>query len=221
MLDLTKNMETNTCPLRVDPRILLKKRAKGDFKGAYNYYKAKVLFPEIISTACSRSCLGQKKNKKSNTLITNIEKACVETQPIKKERDYILQKSDKTIAVIGGGIAGAAAAVFLSNRGYEVHVYEKTTKLGGKLGEEIERKTLHRELYESVDEIGIYIFYERMIKDTGICYQYGAVCNTVIEEWKTIHTDNLFHAFGANIEFKIAASIEAGQQVIKYLNQWS
>ena len=40
----------------------------------------------------------------------------------------------KRVAVIGGGIAGISAASNLSERGFEVHLYEKESFLGGKVG---------------------------------------------------------------------------------------
>jgi len=40
----------------------------------------------------------------------------------------------KSVAVIGGGIAGISAACNLSERGFEVHLYEKENFLGGKVG---------------------------------------------------------------------------------------
>jgi isorenieratene synthase len=42
--------------------------------------------------------------------------------------------SPKRVAVIGGGIAGISAACNLSERGFEVHLYEKEHFLGGKVG---------------------------------------------------------------------------------------
>jgi isorenieratene synthase len=40
----------------------------------------------------------------------------------------------KRVAVIGGGIAGISAACNLSERGFEVHLFEKQSFLGGKAG---------------------------------------------------------------------------------------
>lgn len=42
--------------------------------------------------------------------------------------------STKKVAVIGGGIAGISAACNLSERGFDVHLFEKETFLGGKVG---------------------------------------------------------------------------------------
>ena len=40
----------------------------------------------------------------------------------------------KRVAVIGGGLAGATAAVILSERGFKVEVFEREAFLGGKVG---------------------------------------------------------------------------------------
>lgn len=40
----------------------------------------------------------------------------------------------KTVAVIGGGIAGISAACNLAERGFDVHLFEKENFLGGKVG---------------------------------------------------------------------------------------
>ncbi len=42
--------------------------------------------------------------------------------------------SQKTVAVIGGGIAGISVACNLSERGFDVHLFEKESFLGGKVG---------------------------------------------------------------------------------------
>ena len=38
----------------------------------------------------------------------------------------------KSVSIIGGGLAGISAAVFLHDSGYEVSLYEATAKLGGR-----------------------------------------------------------------------------------------
>lgn len=39
----------------------------------------------------------------------------------------------KRVNVVGAGTAGLAAAVRLQNEGYDVHLYEKNEKIGGKM----------------------------------------------------------------------------------------
>ena len=42
--------------------------------------------------------------------------------------------AEKKVCVIGSGIAGSAAAVYLADRGFKVTLYEKNNFLGGKIG---------------------------------------------------------------------------------------
>lgn len=54
----------------------------------------------------------------------------------------------KTVAVIGGGIAGISAACNLAERGFQVHLFEKENFLGGKVGSwqfQSNGETLHTE----------------------------------------------------------------------------
>ncbi len=44
-----------------------------------------------------------------------------------------LQKP-KSVAVIGGGLAGMSAAAYLAPRGFKVDIFEKDTFIGGKIG---------------------------------------------------------------------------------------
>jgi isorenieratene synthase len=41
---------------------------------------------------------------------------------------------EKIVGIIGGGLAGVSAAIFLAERGFSVKIFEKETYLGGKVG---------------------------------------------------------------------------------------
>jgi len=41
---------------------------------------------------------------------------------------------EKSVGIIGGGLAGVSAAIFLAERGFTVRIFEKETYLGGKVG---------------------------------------------------------------------------------------
>jgi phytoene dehydrogenase-like protein len=41
--------------------------------------------------------------------------------------------SQKTVAVVGAGIAGLASAIRLANQGMDVHLFEKNSYTGGKM----------------------------------------------------------------------------------------
>jgi quinone-modifying oxidoreductase subunit QmoB len=64
---------------------------------------------------------------------------------------------DKTIMVVGGGITGMTSALEAAKTGYDVHLIEKTDKLGGWLAKQhksIPTKSPHRDLEDTgVDEL--------------------------------------------------------------------
>jgi isorenieratene synthase len=41
---------------------------------------------------------------------------------------------EKSVGIIGGGLAGVSAAIFLAERGFSVKIFERETYLGGKVG---------------------------------------------------------------------------------------
>lgn len=80
------------------------------------------------------------------------------------ESDEDTDKPDKKhVAVIGGGIAGIAAAISLRKKGYVPTIYEKTPELGGRYRwfsteYRIDKKLLENEL-KKVEESGIEVVY--------------------------------------------------------------
>jgi isorenieratene synthase len=42
--------------------------------------------------------------------------------------------TEKSVGIIGGGLAGVSAAIFMAERGFSVKIFEKETYLGGKVG---------------------------------------------------------------------------------------
>jgi 2,4-dienoyl-CoA reductase-like NADH-dependent reductase (Old Yellow Enzyme family)/thioredoxin reductase len=81
--------------------------------------------------------------------------ACTMNPFVSRELEFKLllakKPSKKRVAILGSGAAGMAAAVTAAQRGHEVHLYEKSSELGGQLNlafkpphrEEIENALLH------------------------------------------------------------------------------
>lgn len=207
------------CPLGVDLRVLLKKRLSGDFIGAYKYYQSKVVFPEVISRTCSKPCLSHncQTANKNQRLITDIEKACANVK-LQTSPETIVPHNWKTAAVIGGGIGGAACAILLRNRGYDVDLYEKTDALGGKLKTQMPSEVLQKELFIPMSSLNVVVLYHTHIQDTAICNDYDVVCNTAVWEWRQEKQENLFHFFESSTESTIASVIAGMKAVDKYLD---
>ncbi|HWQ79471.1 MAG TPA: FAD-dependent oxidoreductase [Anaerovoracaceae bacterium] len=124
------------CPVHVDVRSMLEQVQKGNFTEAARIYGRKVLFPGIISRICSEPCKNAclRRRIDSPVAIRLLERACTEysgTDPGALSGSPFQRKQH--IAVVGGGLGGAACALELAHKGYEVTLFEKSEKLGGAL----------------------------------------------------------------------------------------
>jgi glutamate synthase (NADPH/NADH) small chain len=110
---------------------------RGDWKGAYDRLYATNNFPEFTGRICPASC--------EHACVLNIEKEPVtirENEVAIAEKAFAegyikpsppAKRSGKTVAVIGSGPAGLAAADILNKAGHRVTVFEKDEKPGGLL----------------------------------------------------------------------------------------
>lgn len=109
----------------------------GNWKQAYNRLSKTHSFPEFTSRVCPALCEaactcnlnGEPVATKEN------ERAIIETA---FEEGWVMPKkpkvrTGKTIAVVGSGPAGLAAAQQLNRRGHQVTVYERSDRIGGLL----------------------------------------------------------------------------------------
>ena len=83
---------------------------------------------ELINTciACNQACLDHVfQNKRASCLVN--PRACYET-----ELNFSAAAMRKKIAVIGAGPAGLAFSVYASQRGHDVHLFDKAHQIGGQ-----------------------------------------------------------------------------------------
>jgi glutamate synthase (NADPH/NADH) small chain len=104
-------------------------------------------------------------------------------------------KTNRKVAVIGGGPAGLTAAANLCRYGYDVTIYEKYDKLGGILVHGIPEFRLERDILEK---------QIKKILDLGISVKYGVELGKdyTLEELEK-EFDAVFIAIGANISAKM------------------
>ena len=90
--------------------------------------KAKAGQPEAINTciACNQGCLDLAMNNQRVTCLVN-PRAGYETELV-----YLKAKQPKTIAVVGGGMAGLTAATVAASRGHHVTLFEAAADIGGQ-----------------------------------------------------------------------------------------
>ena len=109
----------------------------------------------------------------------------------------------KRVNVVGAGTAGLAAAVRLQNEGYDVHLYEKNDKVGGKMFQIKEQGfvfdvgptiVMTPDIYNEVFEIAgrnpeDYIPMKRLDPMMGVSYKDGTyfnMSNDLVELFKTL-----------------------------------
>lgn len=145
--------------------------------------KAKKQYWNRINTciACNQACLDNALRNQRVGCIVNPQ--CADLYALGSKT-----KKEKNFAVIGGGVAGMSAALWLRRFGHQVSLYEKQTHLGGQInqaikipGKSIFKETLRyfeSELYRE----GVKVFLGREIE---------------LEDIRSLDCDHVLIALGA------------------------
>jgi glutamate synthase (NADPH) small chain len=164
---------------------------KGDWKAAYLRLAATNNFPEFTGRICPASCEHAcvlNINKEPVTIRENevaiVEKAFSEGYIKPNPPKY---RTGKTVAVIGSGPAGLAAADQLNKAGHLVTLFEKDEKAGGLLRYgipdfKLSKAVIDRRLKIMMDEgliIKTGVNIGRDISGKELISQFDAVCLTI------------------------------------------
>lgn len=123
----------NSCYVNTDLKELINLIKQNKIEKAveleYNYNS--IGFITGILCDHNRGCLGGCNNKKYPVLTCNV---CYELGIRRLEKPINKMKSrDKSVLIIGGGVAGMVSAELLLEKGFNVSLYEKEASLGGVL----------------------------------------------------------------------------------------
>jgi len=123
-----------TCPFHVDVKVFLEEIKKGNVERAFKQLEKKVPMVNILCRICDHPC--EKTCIRSGfggaINISMLERTVVSAVSMQK-MDMDVAKNGFRAAVAGAGISGLAAAVELVKKGFEVHLFEKEEKIGGRL----------------------------------------------------------------------------------------
>jgi|GEM_PF-3973255 len=128
---------TPGCPLNIDARSLVEFARRGDFKGVMRHIAMRSCFPGILASICDAPCEGSCNRKKIDgaVRIGELEKAAVRCGYEAPETGGHASRKKYRIAVVGGGLAGLAAAYLLARKGYQITLFEAKSRIGGKLND--------------------------------------------------------------------------------------
>lgn len=123
------------CPIHQDITSYLKLMGKGRAEEALEVILNKNPLPFITGTICAHNCMSKCTRNFYETPVnirrTKLEAAEGGFAAVMAKLRKPEFTSDKTVAVVGGGPAGMAAAFFLARGGMKVTLFEKEARLGG------------------------------------------------------------------------------------------
>ncbi len=110
--------------------------------------------------ACNQACLDHTFSGKISTCLVN-PRACYETELVIDVADVV-----KTVAVVGAGPAGLAAALTAAERGHKVTLFDKADQLGGQLN-------MAKQVPGKEEFYGLVDWYRVMVDRAGIDLRLG------------------------------------------------
>ncbi len=166
----------------------------GNYKRAYNRLIKTINFPEFTSRVCPAPC------EKACTCGLNGDPVCIKENErtiieYAYEHGYADPKpptvrTGKTVAVIGSGPAGLAAADLLNIRGHEVTGFERSDRVGGLLMYGIPNMKMEKNIIDRKIDI---------LKAEGITFQTNANVGENIKAAKVLKDfDAIILACGAS-----------------------
>ncbi len=168
------------CPAGTDIPRYVRYAAEGRFDDSIAVIREKYPFPYTLGLVCNHPCETECSRGEINQEISirEIKRFVAEKDnKVWKKRINIAKKTDKKVAVVGGGPAGLTAAWFLTLKGYDTIVFESLPKAGGMLKTGIPDYRLPPEILESeiseIEEIGVTIKTNTEVSSTKKLFDEG------------------------------------------------
>lgn len=211
------------CPFHFNVPEFMDKIQRGSFHTAFRDFKNAVGFPRIALEVCDERCKNvcPRKDKDSPLQMKLLERAAMQYAKNTNPTEFNLPRKDKKIAVVGAGICGMACALRLCEKKYQVDIYEKTEKIGGRLWETMDSSIF----LEDFEKQFMFEKYELNLNceiksADSLANQYDAVFLATGAEGLKAEGNGIFAGgalLGMNGLDSLAYGLEAAKQIEAYL----
>ncbi len=155
------------CPFGLDVSTFIARLQEGRFDAAYKLYRDAAGFPfiaaEICHAPCKEACLRNAVDGGEPIELNLLEKACLTYAKKLEPTNYNLPAKKKSVAIIGAGISGMACALRMATKKFEVTIYEKSNRIGGRLPEFMDPEIAERDFALQMQFLDYKIMYNTEI----------------------------------------------------------
>ncbi|MFC1919250.1 FAD-dependent oxidoreductase [Chloroflexota bacterium] len=150
------------CPAHVDVPGYIALISKGRFKEALDLMREKLPLPGVLGRVCSQPCESEcKRSEIDKPLAIKDLKRFAYDAVVDEKGPALPRTKEDSVAIIGSGPAGLAAAYDLVRKGYRIRIFEALSVVGGMMAVGIPcyrlpREVLNRDV-EYLKGIGIEI----------------------------------------------------------------
>lgn len=140
------------CPANIDVPKYVRYIKEGKYQDAIAVIREKAPFPHSLGYVCMAFCESACRRKEINKALSIRELkrfAAEHDKGLWRDKVTFKPKTNKKVAVVGGGPAGLTAAYYLSKCGHEVTVFEKLPVAGGMMTTGIPEYRLPREAVQA------------------------------------------------------------------------
>jgi hypothetical protein len=147
-----------TCPAHMDIPLMNRLLAAGKFREALVVVKRDIALPAVLGRICSAPCEGACRRKSIDTPVSIcLLKRFAGDHDLEAESPWMPEmaaSSGKSVAIIGAGPAGLAAAYHLALKGHKCRLFDRNSVAGGSLRKEVAAEELPAEiLQKEVDQL--------------------------------------------------------------------
>jgi NADPH-dependent glutamate synthase beta subunit-like oxidoreductase len=181
------------CPAEMDIPTMLRQIAAGDLRGAIATVKRDIALPATLGRICPAPCEKACRRRGLDGAISICQlKRFVADADLATGDPYVPlcePKSGKTVAILGGGPTGLAAAYYLARFGHHPTIFDENAQLGGRLLKETTPAELPREVLAAeiaqITRLGVETRLNEKVGDAAsfsdICKRFDAVLIAVVD----------------------------------------